>query len=107
MNTNYYSKTLSLQLIKKLESAFDNLKADIKNPLIIALIKYPKEGEQIYLIAKDPDKETYYGIMEGQFAGQKQICAIPVSNITCIEFTECDIIPFRAKTYIEKGIQII
>ena len=82
MNTNYYSKTLSPQLIKKLESAFDNLKADIKNPLIIALIKYSKEGEQVYLIAKDPDKETYYGIMEGQFAGQKQICAIPVSNIT-------------------------
>lgn len=99
-----YSKKIPQELISKLEGAFDSLKADTKNPLIISLLKYPKVGEQIYLIAKDPNEETYYGIMEGQFVTEKQIFAIPVSNITCIEFAEVKIKPFRARPYLENGI---
>jgi uncharacterized protein (TIGR02145 family) len=98
-----YTKTISSELISKLEGAFDALKTDIKNPWVIALLKHPKAGEQIYLIAKDPTEETYYGIMEGQFSPGKQIFAIPVSNITCVEFCEVKITPFRAKPYLENG----
>ena len=98
-----YTKNISRELISKLEVAFEALKTDIKNPWVIALLKYPKAGEQIYLIAKDPSEETYYGIMEGQFSPGKQIFAIPLSNITCVEFCEVKINPFRAKPYLESG----
>ena len=98
-----YTKIISQELKTKLESAFEELKADIKNPWVIALLKHPKAGEQIYLIAKDPSEETYYGIMEGQFSPDKQIFAIPVSNITCVEFCEVKITPFRTKPYLENG----
>ena len=98
-----YTKIISPELKTKLESAFEQLKADIKNPWVIALLKYPQAGEQIYLIAKDPSEETYYGIMEGQFSPGKQIFAIPLSNITCVEFCEVNINPFRAKPYLENG----
>ena len=98
-----YTKIISPELKTKLESAFEQLKTDIKNPWVIALLKYPKAGEQIYLIAKDPSEETYYGIMEGQFSPGKQIFAIPLSNITCVEFCEVNINPFRAKPYLENG----
>jgi uncharacterized protein (TIGR02145 family) len=99
-----YTKNISHELISKLEGAFEALKSDIKNPWVIAQLKYPKPGEQIYLIAKDPNEETYYGIMEGQFSPGRQIFAIPVSNITCIEFREVSVTPFRAKPYLENGI---
>jgi hypothetical protein len=98
-----YTKTISQELTTKLEGAFEALKKDIENPWIIALIKYPIDGEQIYLIAKDPNEETYYGINEGQYTTVKQIFAIPTSNVTCVEFTEVKIKPFRAKPYIENG----
>jgi hypothetical protein len=98
-----YTKYISRELISKLEDAFEAFKKDVKNPWVIALLKYPKAGEQIYLIAKDPSKETYYGIMEGQFSPGKQIIAIPISNITCVEFCEVKINPFRARPYLENG----
>jgi uncharacterized protein (TIGR02145 family) len=99
-----YTKIISQELKNRLQVAFESLKADTKNPLVIALLKHPKDGEQIYLIAKDPTEETYYGIMEGQFSSGKEIFAIPLSNITCIEFCEVSITPFRAKPYLDNGI---
>jgi uncharacterized protein (TIGR02145 family) len=98
-----YKNKISQTLKSKLENAFESFILDTKNPLIIVLLKYPKVGEQIYLIAKDPSENTYYGIIEGQFSPDKQIFAIPESNITCIEFKEEIITPFRAKPYIESG----
>ena len=99
-----YTKIIPQELKNRLEVAFESLREDTKNPLVIALLKYPKDGEQIYLIAKDPTEETYYGIMEGQFSSGKEIFAIPLSNITCVEFCEVSITPFRAKPYLDNGI---
>jgi len=99
-----YSKVIPKELKSRLEEAFENFRADINNPWVISLLKHPMDGEQVYLIAKDPDEDTYYGIMEGQFAPNKEIYAIPVSNITCVEFCEVKITPFRAKPYIKRGL---
>ena len=98
-----YRTIISEELKIRLENAFEALKTNIDNPWVIALIKYPIAGEQIYLVAKDPSEESYYGIPEGQYSDGKQIFEIPTSNITCIEFTEVKIKPFRAKPYIEYG----
>jgi len=99
-----YSRVIPKELKSRLEVAFENFKADINNPWVISLLKHPMIGEQVYLIAKDPNEDTYYGIMEGQFAPNKDIYGIPESNITCVEFCEVKITPFRAKPYIKSGL---
>jgi len=90
----------------KLERAFEDLKKDNKNPLVIAHLKDKDEEVNIYLIAKDPNEEMYYGILENKFVTQRQITGIPLSNIKAMEVEEVPMIPFRAKPYIENGVKL-
>lgn len=102
---NYYSQYISKGLKSKLESAYSAYLKDIDNPLVITVIKYREEGEQILLIAKKPNDSLYYGIMEGKFIITKQVREITASEICNLEFKEFFINPFRANQYIESGIK--
>jgi len=98
-------KGISAVLRTKLEAAFDDLKKDTKNPLVIAHLKDKDNEVNIYLIAKDPNEEMYYGIIENEFVPQKQIAGIPLSNIKAMEVEEVPMKPFRARQYVENGIK--
>lgn len=98
-------KGISRELKDKLENAFEDLKKDTKNPLVIAHLQSQDEEVDIYLIAKDPNEEMYYGIMENEFVPERQIAGIPLSNIKAMEVEEVPMRPFRAKAYIESGIK--
>lgn len=95
---------ITKELDQKLEDAFENLKANIQNPLVISHLQSDDKEFNIYLIAKDPSTELYYGILETKFIDKRQIAGIPRSNILGIDIKEKPMIPFRAKSYLETGI---
>ncbi len=96
---------ISPSLKSKLEAAFVDLKKDTKNPLVIAHLKDKHNEVNIYLIAKDPTEEAYYGILENKFMPQRKIMEIPLSNIKAMEVEEVQMKPFRARPYIENGVK--
>jgi len=98
-------KPVSIELIEKLEDAFENFKNDTQNPPIIAHLQSEEAEVNIYLIAKDPKDETYYGIIENEFTYERKIARIPLSNIQDLKVEEVPMDPFRAKEYIENGIK--
>jgi len=102
----YFSTVISPVLKKKLENAFEYYVANIDNPYIISEIQYKEVDRTILLIAKDPKKETYHGILTGKFANEKVIVEIPVANITWGKFKEIPIDPFLVKPFIENGIRL-
>jgi hypothetical protein len=99
------TKGISSALKTRLEAVFDNFKLDNINPLVIAHLKDNNNKVNIYLIAKDPDEEMYYGIIESEFVGQREIVGIPLANINAMEVDEVLMQPFRAKPYIDDGIK--
>lgn len=92
---------ISKELREKLEKAFDGLKNDIINPLIIGHLESIDKKENIYLIAKNPEEDLYYGIIENEFITEKKIAGIPYANIQNMEYIEKSINPFRARDFIE------
>lgn len=98
-------KGISSQLKSKLEAAFEDLKKDMQNPLVITHLKSQDGEVNIYLIAKDPNKEVYYGILETEFTAKRQIAGIPLANIRAMDVDEVPLKPFRAKRYIESGLK--
>jgi hypothetical protein len=98
---NVISKTLK----RSLEGYFEGLKANRDNSLVIAQLQNSEEGLNLYLIAKDPDSETYYGILDIGSDENKRIMAIPMSNIEAMEVREVSVTPFRVKSFIESGIK--
>lgn len=97
---------ISNELKIKLENAFEDLKNDTSNLLVIAHLQSKDKEIDIYLIAKDPNEEIYYGIMENEFVSERQIASIPLSNIKAMEVEEVSMQPFRAKAYIETKTKI-
>jgi len=98
-------KGISNNLKVKLENAFEDLKKDTANPLVISHLQSQDEEVNIYLIAKNPNEEMYYGIIENVFVAERQLAGIPISNIRAMEVEEIPMKPFRAKAYIENGIK--
>jgi len=96
---------LPSELNRKLENAFENLKSDIQNPLVIAHLQSDDKEVDLYLIAKHPVEDQYFGILETEFTDKKQITQIPLENIIALEVSEIAMKPFRAKNYIENNIK--
>ena len=94
---------ISKELKKKLENAYEELEKDIVNPLVIAHLETKDKKESIYLIAKHPEEDLYYGILENEYVTKREIAGIPYTNIKNIEYLERPINPFRAKAYINRG----
>lgn len=78
----------SQDLIISLENAYENLKKNTKNPLIIAHFRTKDKLQNLYLIAKDPHENTYFGVIDNQFVFDKQITAIPFENIHNFEYLQ-------------------
>jgi hypothetical protein len=94
-------------LNERLEQAFENLQSNIDNALIIAHLQSDDKEVNIYLIAKQPDKKLYFGILETPYIDKKQIAGIPLSNIEVLEVNEVPLTPFWSKPYIESNIKKI
>jgi hypothetical protein len=93
------------ELDYKLEEAFGRLKENIENALIIVHLQSDDKEVNIYLIAKQPNEDIYYGILETEFITKKQIAGIPLSNIIAADVKEVSVKPFWSKTYIEENIK--
>mgnify|MGYP000933218791 CR=1 FL=1 len=101
-----YANRVSLEMKKDLELAFEYFVDNIDSPYIISQIQYKDdESSNVYLIAKEPSKDTYYGIMEGPYISKKQIASFPEVNITHSLFKEVAIKPFLARPFIESGVK--
>ena len=57
-------KGISEELRLRLGNAFEDLKTNTLNPLVIAHLQSKDKATNFYVIAKVPDEELYYGIME-------------------------------------------
>ena len=60
---DYYSTEISFILKKKLEIAYEYFTANIDTPYIITKIEYKDVNQIIFLIAKNPKKNVYHGII--------------------------------------------
>jgi|TARA_B110000967_G_C18706588_1_gene470548 hypothetical protein len=92
-----------LELNEKLENAFEDLKKDTPNPMVIAYLQNNDQEVNLYLVTKDPNENMNYGILENEFVDKHQLTGIPESNIRAIELKEIQMTPFRARKYIESG----
>jgi len=99
------SYSISFELNKKLENAFEDLKKDTSNPLVIAQLQSDDKEVNLYLVAKDPNENMYYGILENEFVEERQLAGIPESNIRAMEVKEIPMTPFWCKPYIEQNIK--
>jgi hypothetical protein len=98
-------KGISGELNKKLEIAFDDLKENQSNPLVIAHLQSKDRLINFYIIAKLPDSDIYYGIMENEFTEFKIIEGIPLVNFEPLNLIEVPVTPFRTQEYIVNGIK--
>ena len=102
---NELSSLISQPLKIKLEKAFEDLKNDIINPLIIAEMDNLFDNSKLYLIAKNPDEDSYYCIVDKSNL-PKKIAGMPYGNMTEIMKTAKEITPFRAKAFIDNNLII-
>ncbi|MBO0593123.1 hypothetical protein I2486_17105 [Cellulophaga sp. E16_2] len=100
-----FELTLSSELNRKLENAFDNLKNDVQNPLVISHLQSEDKEVDLYLVAKHPTADAYFGILETEFINKKEIAQLALENIIGLELKEIPMYPFSAKKYIENNIK--
>ncbi len=97
---------ISTKLKDKLAQAFESLKQDNQNPIIIAQLRDQSCEINVYLIAKYPNEELYEGIIENEeFAHTRHLAAIPISNIEALEVVEVPTKPFRARPFLDDGVK--
>ena len=89
----------------KLEEAFFGLQGNIDNALIISHLQSEDKEVNIYLIAKQPREDVYFGILETEFIDKKQIAGIPLVNIEALDVREVFMTPFWSKPYIEQNLK--
>jgi hypothetical protein len=100
---HYFSNVISYDLIKKLENVFEYFLANIDNPYIISVLQYKEVSHRVFLIAKDPKKDIYYGFTEGISTNDKEIMTYSSVFLTFNKFRELSIEPFLYKPYLEHG----
>lgn len=98
-------KGISGELNKKLENAFDDLKENQEDPLVITHLQSKDKLTNFYIIAKLPDADIYYGIMETEFSEYKMIEGIPLVNFEPYDLIEVPMTPFRTKEYIVNDVK--
>lgn len=98
-------------VIDKLTKAFDFIMKEknetgcISNPLVISQLQ-SKDGNNAYLIAKTPEQDLFYGLLESpHIKMDKQIMGIPSSNLEGLELFEVSFRPFRLKKYLNEGVK--
>ncbi len=93
-------KGISGKLNKKLEDAFEDLKANQNDPLVITHLQSKDKLTNFYIIAKLPDAEIYYGILTNEYTQQKIIEGIPLVNFEPLDLIEVPMTPFKAVPFI-------
>lgn len=99
-----YHEIISYELENNLENAFEDLYNNLETPLVIGHLQSKDKDVNIYLIAKIPDEDTFYGIVETQYNSEKKITGILLENILSFNnLKEVAMIPFRVVPYIENS----
>lgn len=98
-------------LIKKLEEAFSFIieekkqKGVIDNPLVISYLTNKDYSIKVYLIAKNPNDNIFYGLIDSNLLPMERIIAgIPANNLEGLGLYECAFRPFRLKRFIKENI---
>ena len=69
------------EVLTKLEKAYQHLKQNFHDPIIIVHLRSDVGEANVYLSAKDPDRDMYYGRFEIEFADKRQMADIPENNL--------------------------
>jgi hypothetical protein len=96
---------ISISLKKRLECAFEGLKSEPDKAVVISRLKDKNDNINIYLIAKKPNQEIYFGIIDLEIETIRQIEEISISTIQTLVDEEVPIKAFRALPFIENGVQ--
>lgn len=94
------------ELLAKLEKAYEHLKQNVHDPIIIVHLRSDGGEANVYLSAKDPERDMYYGIFETEFTDKRQMAGIPGNNLKGLGLKIIPITPFKAKPYIETGVKV-
>lgn len=97
------NEDLPESLIKNLENGLKDLLANRENPIILAHLQSRDKKMNVYLIAKKPNEESYYGIIEHPLVKERRISAFTQSTIENLQLIVENFAPFRAKKFIELG----
>ena len=84
-------------VVDRLTKAYDfiikekNETGVIENPLVVSQLSSEDRTIHAYLIAKDPDKDIFYGLLEGPFEhSKKEIAGIPLNNLKALYNSSSD-----------------
>ena len=98
-------------VVDKLTKAFDFIMKEkretgsISNPLVISQLQ-SKDGNNAYLIAKNPEEDLFYGILESPHINMnKKVNGFPSVNLEALELFEISFRPFRLKKYLTEGVK--
>lgn len=69
---------------------------------VFAQLRNEKEDVNVYLIAKKPDEDIFYCILESPEIKRKTI-ALSLANIIALEVWDIPVKPFKSKYYIQTG----
>ena len=94
---------ITQELKQRLEKAYYDIDNDINKAIVVAKLQSDDLEDTVYLIAKDPKEEMYYGIRENEFMPKKELAGHPLSNLTGCGLKEVPVKPFSAMKYINTG----
>ena len=95
--------SISSKLNAELESAFTDFKKNRLKEKVIAQLVNKEDGISLYMLAKDPSSDRYYGILESPTSGSVPIFGISGSGIEVLNLTEVPMVPFKAIRYLADG----
>ena len=94
---------ITKDLKERLEKAYYDTNNDIDRAIVIAKLQSDDLEDTVYLVAKEPSEEMYYGIRENEFMTKKILAGHPLDNLTDCGLKEVFVEPFSAMKYIKTG----
>ena len=97
-------KDISYELAKKLELAMDDILLGRKLKAI-AQLRNENKKINIYLVAKDPNQDLFFGVIEDENDNSKKLQPIPLKTIREIDTSRIPMKKFDVDTYLKSGVK--
>lgn len=97
-------KDISYELAKNLELAMDDILLGRKLKAI-AHLKNEIKKINIYLVAKDPNQDLFFGVIEDENDNSKKLQPIPLKTIREIDMSRIPMKKFDVSTYLKSGVK--
>ncbi|WZL89993.1 hypothetical protein VS868_04405 [Salinimicrobium sp. 3283s] len=99
-----FKSPISFGLEKALGHLYYNYQDKRVDPFIFSQLRNEKDNVNVYLIAKNPNEDLFYGIIESPTIKRKLI-TLPLANIVSLDVWEIPVKPFNANYYVKEGIK--